>query len=169
MDTTAPLLPGSNRRRTFLLQPSSPPAEWLVTPLEPMHGVVALDTLVFELRETLIGKYGEDSELIYDLDDQVDEKGMSNEIAGRIGDLVKTRGPPPEVLLKLRKEEPVVVEIQDGGLSSESALKDALGIKDFKIDLSKTGELDQILNVEIHILPLYVQALDSDGIDKHLI
>ncbi|KAG8059531.1 hypothetical protein GUJ93_ZPchr0002g26762 [Zizania palustris] len=35
-----------------------------------MHGVVALDTPVFELRETLIGKYGEDSELIYDLADQ---------------------------------------------------------------------------------------------------
>ncbi|KAG8063345.1 hypothetical protein GUJ93_ZPchr0003g18208 [Zizania palustris] len=47
------------------------------------------------------------------------------------------------------------------------APKAALGIKDFKIDLSKSGELDQILNVEIHILPLYVQALDSDGIDNN--
>ena len=31
---------------------------------------VALDTPVFELRETLMGKYGEDSKLIYDLQDQ---------------------------------------------------------------------------------------------------
>lgn len=35
------------------------------------HGATALDTPVFELRETLTGKYGEDSKLIYDLADQV--------------------------------------------------------------------------------------------------
>lgn len=35
------------------------------------HGATALDTPVFEMRETLMGKYGEDSKLIYDLADQV--------------------------------------------------------------------------------------------------
>lgn len=35
------------------------------------HGATMLDTPVFELRETLTGKYGEDSKLIYDLADQV--------------------------------------------------------------------------------------------------
>lgn len=35
---------------------------------------------------------------------QVDEKGISNETADEIGNLVKTRGPPLEVLLELRKE-----------------------------------------------------------------
>lgn len=34
------------------------------------HGAVALDTPVFELKETLMGKYGEDSKLIYELNDQ---------------------------------------------------------------------------------------------------
>ena len=34
------------------------------------HGAVTIDTPVFELRETLTGKYGEDSKLIYDLADQ---------------------------------------------------------------------------------------------------
>lgn len=34
------------------------------------HGAVEIDTPVFELRETLTGKYGEDSKLIYDLQDQ---------------------------------------------------------------------------------------------------
>ena len=34
------------------------------------HGAVGIDTPVFELRETLTGKYGEDSKLIYDLADQ---------------------------------------------------------------------------------------------------
>ncbi len=33
------------------------------------HGGIEIDTPVFELKETLTGKYGEDSKLIYDLDD----------------------------------------------------------------------------------------------------
>ena len=35
------------------------------------HGATVLDTPAFELRETLMGKYGEDSKLVYDLADQV--------------------------------------------------------------------------------------------------
>lgn len=34
------------------------------------HGAVEIDTPVFELKETLTGKYGEDSKLIYDIKDQ---------------------------------------------------------------------------------------------------
>uniref|UniRef100_A0A665V4U5 histidine--tRNA ligase n=1 Tax=Echeneis naucrates TaxID=173247 RepID=A0A665V4U5_ECHNA len=34
------------------------------------HGAETIDTPVFELKETLTGKYGEDSKLIYDLKDQ---------------------------------------------------------------------------------------------------
>lgn len=34
------------------------------------HGAVEIDTPVFELKEVLMGKYGEDSKLIYDLKDQ---------------------------------------------------------------------------------------------------
>lgn len=34
------------------------------------HGGLAIDTPVCELRETLMGKYGEDSKLIYDLQNQ---------------------------------------------------------------------------------------------------
>lgn len=33
------------------------------------HGCCEIDTPVFELKETLTGKYGEDSKLIYDLQD----------------------------------------------------------------------------------------------------
>ncbi|RKP34147.1 histidyl-tRNA synthetase [Dimargaris cristalligena] len=38
------------------------------------HGGVTIDTPVFELKEILSGKYGEDSKLIYDLEDQGGEK-----------------------------------------------------------------------------------------------
>ncbi|PRP83493.1 histidine-tRNA ligase [Planoprotostelium fungivorum] len=34
------------------------------------HGAITIETPVFELKETLTGKYGEDSKLIYDLQDQ---------------------------------------------------------------------------------------------------
>lgn len=47
------------------------------------------------------------------------------------------------------------------------APKAALGIKDLKIDLSKTGGLNTVLSVEIHLIPLFVQALESDGIDNN--
>ncbi|KAL1964344.1 hypothetical protein VTN77DRAFT_7029 [Rasamsonia byssochlamydoides] len=41
-----------------------------ITEVFKRHGGTALDTPVFELREILAGKYGEDSKLIYDLQDQ---------------------------------------------------------------------------------------------------
>ncbi|EEB05108.1 cytoplasmic histidine-tRNA ligase Hrs1 [Schizosaccharomyces japonicus yFS275] len=41
-----------------------------VTDIFKRHGGVTLDTPVFELKEILTGKYGEDSKLIYDLKDQ---------------------------------------------------------------------------------------------------
>lgn len=41
-----------------------------VTRVFKRHGAVTIDTPVFELKEVLTGKYGEDSKLIYDLQDQ---------------------------------------------------------------------------------------------------
>ncbi|KAK9476556.1 hypothetical protein V1514DRAFT_321997 [Lipomyces japonicus] len=41
-----------------------------ITDVFKRHGGVTIDTPVFELREILAGKYGEDSKLIYDLKDQ---------------------------------------------------------------------------------------------------
>ncbi|GMG20338.1 unnamed protein product [Ambrosiozyma monospora] len=41
-----------------------------LTSLFKSHGGVTIDTPVFELREILAGKYGEDSKLIYNLEDQ---------------------------------------------------------------------------------------------------
>ncbi|KAL9274698.1 Histidine--tRNA ligase, cytoplasmic-like protein [Drosera capensis] len=42
----------------------------IITNVFKRHGAMALDTPAFELKETLTGKYGEDSKLIYDLADQ---------------------------------------------------------------------------------------------------
>ncbi|XP_015667088.1 histidine--tRNA ligase, cytoplasmic [Protobothrops mucrosquamatus] len=42
----------------------------VITQCFKRHGAETIDTPVFELKETLTGKYGEDSKLIYDLKDQ---------------------------------------------------------------------------------------------------
>ena len=42
----------------------------IITDVFKKHGAVEIDTPVFELKETLMGKYGEESKLIYDLNDQ---------------------------------------------------------------------------------------------------
>lgn len=42
----------------------------ILTTVFKRHGAVTIDTPVFELKEVLTGKYGEDSKLIYDLQDQ---------------------------------------------------------------------------------------------------
>ena len=41
-----------------------------ITRVFKRHGAVTIDTPIFELKEVLTGKYGEDSKLIYDLADQ---------------------------------------------------------------------------------------------------
>ena len=41
-----------------------------ITEVFKRHGAVTIDTPVFELKDILAGKYGEDSKLIYDLADQ---------------------------------------------------------------------------------------------------
>ncbi|KAJ1934958.1 Cytoplasmic and mitochondrial histidine tRNA synthetase, partial [Linderina pennispora] len=45
-----------------------------ITSVFEKHGAVTIDTPVFELKEILTGKYGEDSKLIYDLKDQGGEE-----------------------------------------------------------------------------------------------
>jgi hypothetical protein len=45
-----------------------------ITSVFQKHGAVTIDTPVFELKEILAGKYGEDSKLIYDLEDQGGER-----------------------------------------------------------------------------------------------
>ncbi len=42
----------------------------IITTVFRAHGAIQLDTPVFELKDVLSGKYGEDSKLIYDLQDQ---------------------------------------------------------------------------------------------------
>ena len=42
----------------------------LITGVYKKHGAVTIDTPALELKNVLMGKYGEESKLIYDLEDQ---------------------------------------------------------------------------------------------------
>ena len=59
---TRDLLPESMRIRELAIN--------IVTSIFKRHGAVTIDTPVFELREVLTEKYGEESKLIYNLEDQ---------------------------------------------------------------------------------------------------
>ncbi|KAF5975920.1 histidine-tRNA ligase mitochondrial [Fusarium coicis] len=44
--------------------------DWTISDVFKRHGGIPLDTPVFELREVLAGKYGEDAKLVYNVEDQ---------------------------------------------------------------------------------------------------
>jgi hypothetical protein len=65
-----PKIPKGTRDFTPLQTSIRKKAFQIITDVFLKHGAVEIDTPVFELKETLTGKYGEDSKLIYDLQDQ---------------------------------------------------------------------------------------------------
>lgn len=65
-----PQVPKGTRDMTPLQMAIRNRAMALIKSVFLRHGAVEIDTPVFELKETLTGKYGEDQKLIYDLQDQ---------------------------------------------------------------------------------------------------
>jgi histidyl-tRNA synthetase len=68
--TVMPKLPKGTRDSSPQLMAVREHAFKIITDIFQRHGAVGIDTPVFERKETLTGKYGEDSKLIYDLADQ---------------------------------------------------------------------------------------------------
>ncbi len=66
-----PQIPKGTRDYTPLQMSIKSKAMDMIKGIYQKHGAVEIDTPVFELKETLIGKYGEEGgKLIYDLEDQ---------------------------------------------------------------------------------------------------
>ncbi|KAF6176050.1 hypothetical protein GIB67_000144 [Kingdonia uniflora] len=92
------------------------------------HGATSLDTPVFELKETLTEKYGEDSKLIYDLADQIKLNhrklldGML-EICGVSSDKFRTICSSIDKLDKQSFDEIRKEMVEDKGLNAEAADK----------------------------------------------
>ncbi|ESW99645.1 hypothetical protein KL918_001421 [Ogataea parapolymorpha] len=144
-----------------------------LTSLFKSHGGVTIDTPVFELREILAGKYGEDSKLIYNLEDQGGEltslrydltvpfaryvamNGISNIKRYHIAKVYRRDQP---AMTKGRMREFYQCDFDIAG-SYDSMVPDAeimnilvsgltgLGIKDFKIKLNHRKILDGIFQV----------------------
>ncbi|KAG7927792.1 hypothetical protein KL925_002150 [Ogataea polymorpha] len=144
-----------------------------LTSLFKSHGGVTIDTPVFELREILAGKYGEDSKLIYNLEDQGGEltslrydltvpfaryvamNGISNIKRYHIAKVYRRDQP---AMTKGRMREFYQCDFDIAG-SYDSMVPDAeimnilvsgltgLGIRDFKIKLNHRKILDGIFQV----------------------
>ncbi|KAH3668188.1 hypothetical protein OGAPHI_001942 [Ogataea philodendri] len=144
-----------------------------LTSLFKSHGGVTIDTPVFELREILAGKYGEDSKLIYNLEDQGGEltslrydltvpfaryvamNGIANIKRYHIAKVYRRDQP---AMTKGRMREFYQCDFDVAG-SYDSMVPDAeimnilvsgltgLGIRDFKIKLNHRKILDGIFQV----------------------
>lgn len=137
------------------------------------HGAVTIDTPVFELREILAGKYGEDSKLIYNLEDQGGELtslrydltvpfaryvAMNNIQNIKRYHIAKVYRRDQPAMTKGRMREFYQCDIDFAG-SYESMVPDSeilsilvegltsLGIKDFKIKLNHRKILDGIFQI----------------------
>lgn len=137
------------------------------------HGAVTLDTPVFELREILAGKYGEDSKLIYNLEDQGGELcslrydltvpfaryvAMNNVQSIKRYHIAKVYRRDQPAMTKGRMREFYQCDFDVAG-TYESMIPDAeclsltvegltaLGIRDFKIKLNHRKILDGIFQI----------------------
>ncbi|QLG71491.1 hypothetical protein HG535_0B05330 [Zygotorulaspora mrakii] len=137
------------------------------------HGGVTIDTPVFELKEILAGKYGEDSKLIYDLKDQGGElcslrydltvpfarfAAMNNVQNIKRYHIAKVYRRDQPAMTKGRMREFYQCDFDIAG-NYESMVADAeclsiavegitgLGIKDFKIKLNHRKILDGIFQI----------------------
>lgn len=145
----------------------------MITKTFKQHGAGAIDTPVFERREILTGKYGEDSKLIYDLADQGGEllslrydltvpfarfcatNGISNIKRYHIGKVYRRDQP---VMTKGRFREFYQCDFDIAGegspmcndsevISSMIRILKALPLGNFKIKLSHRCLLDAIMTV----------------------
>ncbi|CDO94376.1 unnamed protein product [Kluyveromyces dobzhanskii CBS 2104] len=137
------------------------------------HGGITLDTPVFELREILAGKYGEDSKLIYNLEDQGGELGslrydltvpfaryvaMNNIQSIKRYHIAKVYRRDQPAMTKGRMREFYQCDFDVAG-TYESMVPDAevlsilvegltsLGIKDFKIKMNHRKILDGLFQI----------------------
>ncbi|GCF00891.1 cytoplasmic and mitochondrial histidine tRNA synthetase [Zygosaccharomyces mellis] len=137
------------------------------------HGGVTIDTPVFELKEILAGKYGEDSKLIYDLKDQGGELcslrydltvpfaryiAMNNVPTIKRYHIAKVYRRDQPAMTKGRMREFYQCDFDIAG-NYESMIPDAeclsilvegltgLGIKDFKIKVNHRKILDGIFKI----------------------
>ena len=137
------------------------------------HGGITLDTPVFELKEILSGKYGEDSKLIYDLKDQGGElTSLRYDLTVPFARFVAMNGLEKikryHIAKVYRRDQPAMTKGRmrefyqcdfDIAGSYETMVPDAeilcvlvegltnLGIKDFKVKLNHRKILDGIFEI----------------------
>lgn len=166
-----------------------------ITDIFQRHGAVTIDTPVFEMRDILSGKYGEDSKLIYDLANQGGEDcSLRYDLTVPFARYLAMQGKKDAQQMKryqiakvYRRDQPVMTKgrlrefyqcdfdiagVYDAMIPDAEVLKilcdtlDAVKI-DFKIKLNHRQILDGIFQV-CGVLPENIRSISSavDKLDK---
>ncbi|KAM0748219.1 histidyl-tRNA synthetase [Meredithblackwellia eburnea MCA 4105] len=132
-----------------------------ITDVFELHGGVTIDTPVFELKEILSGKYGEDSKLIYDLQDQ------GGELCSLRYDLTvpfaRFLAMNPTQYPSIKRYHIAKVYRRDQPVMSKGRMREF-----YQCDFDIAGIYDAMLP-DAEILAIACQVLESLGIDKFTI
>ncbi|SNX87846.1 probable HTS1 - histidine--tRNA ligase, mitochondrial [Melanopsichium pennsylvanicum] len=121
------------------------------------HGAVTIDTPVFELKEILSGKYGEDSKLIYDLQDQGGELcSLRYDLTVPFARFVAMN---PSEYGNIKRYHIAKVYRRDQPAMSKGRFREF-----YQCDIDIAGVYDPMVP-DSEVLCILVEALDALGID----
>ncbi|KAF2075078.1 hypothetical protein CYY_003598 [Polysphondylium violaceum] len=123
------------------------------------HGAVTIETPVFELRDTLTGKYGEDSKLIYDLADQGGEIcSLRYDLTVPFARYVAANG-----VLNIKRYHIARVYRRDNPVMTKGRFREF-----YQCDFDIAGEYD-LMVPDSECLRLICEILDQVKVGKYLI
>ncbi|KAL8286921.1 hypothetical protein RQP46_003927 [Phenoliferia psychrophenolica] len=132
-----------------------------ITDVFELHGGVTIDTPVFELKEILAGKYGEDSKLIYDLQDQGGEIcSLRYDLTVPFARFLAMNG---SQYPSIKRYHIAKVYRRDQPVMSKGRMREF-----YQCDFDIAGVYDPMLP-DAEILAIACETLDSLGIDNFTI
>lgn len=131
-----------------------------ITSIFQRHGGVTIDTPVFELREILTGKYGEDSKLIYDLADQGGEAcSLRYDLTVPFARYLAMQGKKAE---QMKRYQIAKVYRRDQPIMTKGRLREF-----YQCDFDIAGTYDPMIP-DAEVLKIACDALDALKIPFHI-
>lgn len=170
--TTVPPPLSSSKTPSFTLKTPKGSKDWsdkdmtirtaifdTITKVFKGHGAVTIDTPVFELREILSGKYGEDSKLIYNLEDQGGEiTSLRYDLTVPFARFVAMNG-----IQQIKRYHIAKVYRRDQPAMTKGRMREF-----YQCDFDIAGSYD-LMVPDAEILAIACEGLDSLGIQDYTI
>ncbi|KAI9487305.1 MAG: histidyl-tRNA synthetase [Benjaminiella poitrasii] len=126
-----------------------------ITKVFQRHGAVTIDTPIFELREILSGKYGEESKLIYDLADQGGEDcSLRYDLTVPFARYLAMQGKKPEGQ-QMKRYQIAKVYRRDQPVMTKGRLREF-----YQCDFDIAGQYDSMIP-DAEVLKVMCEALDA--------